>query len=106
MKHFMMLSDLYGRIGQMLAEHGDAPIGTVVQNKYGDNYLHPSDLIEPNYCYIHIAPFYQDLDYSKPPKWLVAVDAKGIPFPTINNRFETYEESCEAAIKYVLENLI
>lgn len=50
MKHFMMLSDLYGRIGQMLAEHGDAPIGTVKQNKYGDKHLHPSDLIEPHYC--------------------------------------------------------
>lgn len=22
-KHYMMLSDLYGRIGQMLREHGD-----------------------------------------------------------------------------------
>lgn len=32
----MMLSDLYGRIGQMLAEYGDAPIGTVKQNKYGE----------------------------------------------------------------------
>ena len=29
MKHYMMLSDLYGRIGQMLNEHGDAPIGKV-----------------------------------------------------------------------------
>ena len=28
-KHYMMLSDLYGRIGQMLKEHGDAPIGTI-----------------------------------------------------------------------------
>lgn len=52
MAHFMMLSDLYGRIGQMLAEHGDAPLGRVVQNKYGDKYLHPSDLIEPHYCEI------------------------------------------------------
>lgn len=50
MAHFMMLSDLYGRIGQMLAEHGDAPIGTVKQNKYGDKHLHASDLIEPHYC--------------------------------------------------------
>lgn len=25
-KHYMMLSDLYGRIGQMLREHGDAPL--------------------------------------------------------------------------------
>ena len=30
MVHFMMLSDLYGRIGQILKEHGDAPIGDFV----------------------------------------------------------------------------
>ena len=57
-------------------------------------------------CYIHIVPFYQDLNYSEPPKWLVAVDLKGMPYPTINNHFETFEETCDAAIKYCLTNLI
>ena len=57
-------------------------------------------------CYIHIAPFYQDMNYSEPPKWLATVDANGKPYPAINNRFETYEQACEAAIKYCLENLI
>lgn len=56
-------------------------------------------------CYIHIAPFYQHVDYSKPPKWLVAVDANCIPYPTLNNEFKTYEDACEAAIKYCLEIL-
>lgn len=50
MKHFMMLSDLYGRIGQMLVEYGDAPIGVVKQNKFDDKQIHVSELIEPRYC--------------------------------------------------------
>lgn len=63
-------------------------------------------LREEQKCYIHNVPFYQDLNYSEPPRWLMAVDSKGMPYPTINNHFETYEEACEAAIKYCLENLI
>ena len=63
-------------------------------------------LREVHKCYIHIAPFYQDLNYSEPPKWLVAVDANSMAYPTINNYFKTYEEACEAGIKYCLENLI
>lgn len=61
---------------------------------------------EVHKCYIHNVPFYQDLNYSEPPKWLLAVDSKGMPYPTINNHFNTYEEACEAAIKYCLTNLI
>lgn len=63
-------------------------------------------LREVHKCYIHIVPFYQDLNYSEPPKWLVSVDSKGMPYPTINNHFETYEEAVEAAIMYCLNNLI
>lgn len=50
MKHLMMLSDLYGRIGQMLEEHGDAPIG-VIKSPLFLNELHlPIDWIKPLYC--------------------------------------------------------
>jgi len=50
MKHFMMLSDLYGRIGQMLAEHGDAPIGVVEEPLYhAMEPSHPLDWVEPHY---------------------------------------------------------
>lgn len=57
-------------------------------------------------CYIHIVPFYPHGTYSEPPKWLVAIDANYVPYPTMKNNFETYEEAAEAAIKYSLENLI
>lgn len=57
-------------------------------------------------CYIHIAPFYPHGNYSEPPKWLVAVDANYVPYPTMKNNFETYEEAAESAIKYSLKNLI
>lgn len=50
----MMLSDLYGRIGQMLKEYGDAPIGKVESLMF-PNELHISaDLIKPIYCSFHL----------------------------------------------------
>ena len=49
-KHQMMLSDLYGRIGQMLAEHGDAPIGRFVMPMYPGEPHILSDYIQPIYC--------------------------------------------------------
>lgn len=49
-KHLMMLSDLYGRIGQMLAEHGDAPIGRVVMPMFPDQPHIIADFIQPIYC--------------------------------------------------------
>ena len=46
----MMLSDLYGRIGQMLNEHGDAPIGKVrVPVKFKGERLTTDKWIEPIY---------------------------------------------------------
>lgn len=48
-KHYMMLSDLYGRIGQMLREHGDAPIGTLKTPMFPDKPHLPIDWIEPIY---------------------------------------------------------
>jgi hypothetical protein len=51
MKHYMMLSDLYGRIGQMLNEHGDAPIGKVrTPVKFQDERLTTDKWVEPMYC--------------------------------------------------------
>ena len=50
-KHYMMLSDLYGRIGQMLREHGDAPIGKVRQPiQFPDESHLPIELVEPTFC--------------------------------------------------------
>ena len=49
MKHVMMLSDLYGRIGQMLAEHGDAPIGHIKTPMFPEGSME-IDWIEPMYC--------------------------------------------------------
>jgi len=49
-RHQMMLSDLYGRIGQMLAEHGDAPIGRVVTPPFLDEPHVIADFIQPIYC--------------------------------------------------------
>ena len=40
-KHYMMLSDLYGRIGQSLREHGDAPIGRVKTPMFPNEPHHP-----------------------------------------------------------------
>ena len=50
MKHVMMLSDLYGRIGQMLAEHGDAPIGTIKTPVFPQEAHLPIDWVNPIYC--------------------------------------------------------
>lgn len=50
MKHVMMMSDLYGRIGQMLREHGDAPIGSVTRLPNTDEVCLPIDLVQPIYC--------------------------------------------------------
>ena len=49
-KHQMMMSDLYGRIGQMLAEHGDAPIGRVETQQRLDEPHLIADFIQPIYC--------------------------------------------------------
>ena len=49
-KHFMMLSDLYGRIGQMLREHGDAPIGTTKTPMFPNEPHIPIDYVEPMFC--------------------------------------------------------
>ena len=54
MEHYMMLSDLYGRIGQILKEHGDAPIGRANIPVFPENRL-PIEWIRPIYCtFTHI----------------------------------------------------
>ena len=63
-------------------------------------------LREVHKCYIHISPFYPDMKYNEPPKWLTAADYDGEGYPTLPKRFDSYEEAVEAAIKYTLENLI
>lgn len=63
-------------------------------------------LREVHKCYIHICPFYLDLKYNEPPKWLVAVDYNCEGYPTLPKHFDSYEEAVEAAILYVLKNLI
>ena len=50
MKHLMMLSDLYGRIGQTLREYGDAPIGRVESPMFPNEPHLPIDWIKPIYC--------------------------------------------------------
>lgn len=50
MKHCMMLSDLYGRIGQMLKEHGDAPIGIIKKPLFSNEPHLPIDCVKPLYC--------------------------------------------------------
>lgn len=52
-------------------------------------------------------------DYSNPDRWFYFFDItneKGVVIDTeydpLSNEFPTYEEACEAAIKYCLENLI
>lgn len=53
MKHHMMLSDLYGRVGQMLREQGDAPLG-VIETPHSPNDPHlPIDWVKPIYCNFH-----------------------------------------------------
>lgn len=54
MKHLMMLSELYGRIGQMLNEHGDAPIGKVKSPMFPNELHTADDLIKPIYCSFHL----------------------------------------------------
>lgn len=59
-KHLMMLSDLYGRIGQTLREHGDAPIGRV-RPPYDPSEPHlQGDWIEP--VYIAVTPVTTEID--------------------------------------------
>jgi hypothetical protein len=53
----MMLSELYGRIGQMLQEHGDAPIGDIKQPSFQPPYTE-NNYIEPKY----VEPYLQMLD--------------------------------------------
>ena len=57
MQHIMMLSELYGRIGQMLKEHGDAPIGQHKQPSFQPPHSE-TDYIEPKY----VEPFLQTLE--------------------------------------------
>lgn len=52
MGHTMMLSDLYGRIGQILKEHGDAPIGSFKQPM--STLCHPSELIRPKCVNVYL----------------------------------------------------
>lgn len=53
MTHFMMLSDLYGRIGQILSENGDAPIGELKQH-IPDKLFAQTDIINPKYVNINL----------------------------------------------------
>lgn len=53
MTHFMMLSDLYGRIGQILSENGDAPIGELKQH-IPDKLCTQTDIINPKYINISL----------------------------------------------------
>lgn len=55
MIHLMMLSDLYGRIGQMLKEYGDAPIGKVESPIFPNEPHTTADWIKPIYCDFHLA---------------------------------------------------
>lgn len=57
MQHIMMLSELYGRIGQMLKENGDAPIGDTEQPSFQPSYS-VSDYIEPKY----VEPYLQSIE--------------------------------------------
>lgn len=54
MAHLMMLSDLYGRIGQTLREHGDAPIGRVGLPIFPNEPHTTADWIKPIYCSFHL----------------------------------------------------
>ena len=57
MQHIMMFSELYGRIGQMLKEHGDAPIGNHKQPQFTPPHAE-FDYIEPKY----VEPYLETLD--------------------------------------------
>lgn len=57
MQHIMMLSELYGRIGQILQEHGDAPIGDTKQPAFQPPYTE-TDYIEPKY----VEPYLETLE--------------------------------------------
>lgn len=59
-KHLMMLSDLYGRIGQTLREHGDAPIGRVRMPSHPEEPHLPAEWIEP--VYIAVTPVTTEID--------------------------------------------
>ena len=50
MKHVMMLSDLYGRIGQTLREYGDAPIGTIKTPLFPNEPHLTIDWVCPLFC--------------------------------------------------------
>ena len=52
-KHYMMLSDLYGRIGQMLREHGDAPIGKVKTPTFPNEVHLPIEWVKPAYVNVY-----------------------------------------------------
>ena len=54
MKHVMMLSDLYGRIGQILKEQGDAPIGHIKTPMFSEDAHTESDYIQPEYYTINL----------------------------------------------------
>lgn len=72
MKHFMMLSDLYGRIGQMLKEHGDAPIGIIKQPMFADEPHTVDDYIKPMYCtFNHLST---EIDRVKINTYMLTVD--------------------------------
>lgn len=57
MQYIMMLSELYGRIGQMLQEYGDAPIGQHKQPSFQPPHSE-TDYIEPKY----VEPYLQTLE--------------------------------------------
>lgn len=54
LKHFMMLSDLYVRIGQILREEGDAPIGEIKTPPYPGPYVE-ADWIAPHYVSVGVS---------------------------------------------------
>ena len=56
----MMLSDLYGRIGQMLREQGDAPIGDFKQPQ-GESIIVEEDWVSPAF----VEPTIQTLNVGK-----------------------------------------
>ena len=56
----MMLSELYGRIGQMLQEHGDAPIGNHKQHQFTPPHAE-IDYIEPKY----VEPYLETLEVDR-----------------------------------------
>lgn len=63
MNHKMMLSDLYGRIGQILREQGDAPIGCFKQPQLakGESVIVGGDWISPTF----VEPTIQTLEIGK-----------------------------------------